>query len=204
MVFDFIKMFFSLQNILLWLATYKYWVIFPISVFEGPIVAVLSGFLSAHGKINFVTAYFILVLGDVVGDLLYYFLGRWGRNTSIALGWRKITGASNARILKLEKYFKKHAGKTLLISKVTQGIGSVFLFAAGVAKVPIGKFVFFNLVGTLPKSFLLVLIGYYFGESYKQINNYLSYTAEVTVGITILLIVSYYLAVRFMKNMEKE
>src|SRR5258708_12893626 len=73
-------MFFSFTKILELLVHYRYFVLFPISIVEGPIVTVLGGFLASMGQLSVLWVFVVVVLGDLVGDSLYYFLGTKSRN----------------------------------------------------------------------------------------------------------------------------
>ena len=52
------------------LSYYKYWLIFPIMVLEGPIITVISGFLVSLGTLNAFVAYPLLFFGDLLGAAL--------------------------------------------------------------------------------------------------------------------------------------
>jgi membrane protein DedA with SNARE-associated domain len=64
-------MIFTLSQIINWLEVYKYFVLFPVTIFEGPIITVIAGYLSSLGFLNFYVAYGVIVLGDTVGDILF-------------------------------------------------------------------------------------------------------------------------------------
>ena len=49
------------------LLTYKYLILFPIAVFEGPFAAIIVGFLSSSHIFNIFIVYLVVVLGDMVG-----------------------------------------------------------------------------------------------------------------------------------------
>ena len=57
---------------------YGYYVLFPLAVVEGPILAVIAGFLCATGIMNPFLVYLFIVSGDIVGDSVCYFAGRSG------------------------------------------------------------------------------------------------------------------------------
>jgi membrane protein DedA with SNARE-associated domain len=179
-------MFSDTQQIILLLQTYKYLILFPIVVIEGPIVTILAAFLSSLGYLNIFIVYIIVVIGDVAGDCIYYAVGRWGGRNFIDR-WGKYAGVSSGDVLKLESHFIKHTKKTLILGKLTHVFGGVILVAAGIAKIPLIEFIFYNLLPTLPKSLLLIIIGYHFGESYKQINKGLGYLSILSV---VLIVVS--------------
>lgn len=188
-----------LEQIILLLTTYKYLLLFPIVVFEGPIITVIAGFLSSLGYLNIFIAYGVVVVGDIAGDIMYYALGYYGRERFVNR-WGRFFGITSERVERLEKYFEKHTGKTLILVKLSQGIGAVVLVAAGIAKVPFRKFVWYNFIPTLPKSLILILIGYYSGESYVKISSYLDYAAIGTVIVTVIFIVIYFIMRKLSKK----
>lgn len=171
-------MVFSLATIVAWLSAYTYIILFPAAVFEGPIVTIIAGFLASTGKINPTIAYAIIIIADLVGDTMYYAFGRWGR-----------AGFIEKHVVRVEKHFGTHAGKTLMLGKLTHAIGVGVLFGAGVAKVPYGKFLWYNLVPTLPKTLALLIVGYYFGQAYPIISRYFDYTA---IGIVVVAIIVFF------------
>src|SRR5579859_2852137 len=57
---------------------YRYWILFPLACFEGPITGFIIGTLVALGYFNVFAAYFLLVMGDIIPDTAYYLLGRYG------------------------------------------------------------------------------------------------------------------------------
>jgi membrane protein DedA with SNARE-associated domain len=179
-------MVFSFAPLIASLETYKYIALLPIVVIEGPVATVLAGFLSSMSYLSLGISYVIVVLGDLVGDMIYYALGYWGRG-GIIEKYGSYVGITGKRLSQLEAHFQDHAGKTLLLGKLTHGIGIVALIAAGTARVPFIKFLWYNLVATLPKSLILLLVGFYFGEAYMKLSRYLDYTAVIALIIPLLL-----------------
>ena len=179
---------------------YGYAIIFPIVVIEGPMITILSGLLVSLGVLNPFLIYIVVVAGDVTGDFLYYLFGKYGARAGWAKKYLRFFGYSEKSQEFLEAHFRKHKGKTFVLGKLAQGVGGAVLVAAGVAGVNVSEFIFWNLICTLPKSLLLLLIGYYIGNSYMQISHYFDVVAYVTIGITVLFIVVYVLVNRYAKN----
>lgn len=119
---------------------------------------------------------------------MYYAIGRWGKEQFLKR-WGKYVGITPERLAALETHFTKHGGKTLSIGKLTHGIGSVFLAAAGAAEYPYGKFLWFNLLSTLPKSLALLIVGFYFGRAYESLDQYLDYTAWGVIMLSLICVV---------------
>ena len=59
---------------------------------------------------------------------------------------------------------------------------------------PIGTFLWYNTLAELPKSLMLVLVGYYFGYAYNLIDGYLAKASFVGFGV--LCLVGIYLLLR--------
>jgi membrane protein DedA with SNARE-associated domain len=181
-----------LTSILGWIARYTYFVLFPIAVIEGPIITIIGGFLSSSHQLNGYIAYAVLVAGDVTGDLLYYAIGYWGREKFIKR-WGKYLGIKMENVEAMEKKLKQHQVKTLLLGKTLQGVGGVALVAAGSAKISIAKFTWYEFLGTLPKSLILFMIGFYFGSQYEKLSHYLDYVTYATIAIAVLGIAAYFI-----------
>ncbi len=172
------------------ITSYGYAALFLASIVEGPIATVIGAFLASQGLLQVGIVYAIAVSGDLVGDLLFYGVGRSGR--ILGQCWRSPSGARQQRRLAvLQAYLHSHAGRTLLAGKITHAAGFLVLLAAGAARVPVARFLGFNLLGTLPKTALLVLIGYFAGVAYHRIDTYL-WIASVVVFLLISLGVGLY------------
>ncbi len=182
-------MFISLPDLFIILEKYKYLVIFPITIFEGPIIIILSGFLAYLGFLNVFIIFPMLVLGDLIGDSMYYAIGRyagkfnWIRKIGLFLGYKE---ANND---KLKTHFKKHTVKTLLIGKISHGIGAIIQVTAGIAEVKFWKYFLVEMIGTIPKTLLLFLIGFYLGNSYLKIDSYLDGISYVFITLAIIFFI---------------
>jgi len=188
---------FSLAHIMELILLYKYAFLLLIVIIEGPIATILAGFITSLGELNFLLAYITVVVGDLIGDVLYYGIGYWGR-TGFIEKWGKYLGLHADRIAQLERHFQKHSGKTLVIGKFSHGIGGAVLVAAGMARISLVQYLWYNTVAAIPKSLALLLIGYYFGHAYTQIDHYFVYAAAVMTGLAILTGVMY----TFLHKME--
>lgn len=181
------------------LIRYKYFVLFPAAAIEGPIITIIAGFLCAHSLMNIYLAYAVIVAGDLAGDAFYYLLGRWGR-IGLVNKIGHLVGISAARIKKLENHFSNHGGKTILVGKLAHGFGTVFLAAAGASKMPFNKFIYYNIIGTIPKSLILLLVGYFFGQAYARINTYFDFFAVGAFALAVLLILLYALIIKIIRK----
>jgi len=184
-------MFFSIDQLAQLLIQYKYLILLPIVVVEGPIITVIAGFIVSLGYMNLLITYLVVVFGDVGGDIIYYAIGRWGRENFLER-WGKYIGFPIEKVVPIEKHFEKHGARTLFIGKMAQGIGGIFLVAAGLVKMPFYKFVSANLIATFVKSLGLLLLGYFFGEAIDNINSALGIFTAISLGIGIIVIIIFF------------
>lgn len=184
-----------------WLLNFKYLILFPLIVVEGPVTVITAGVISSLGFLNFFLVYIIAVFGDLVGDSLYYVAGRFGRRWLDR--WGRFIGMSKERLEKMETHFQDHGGKTLIAGKLSHAVGAIVLVSAGIAKIPFRKFIIFNFWATLPKTLILLLIGYYFGNTILHMVRYFDFAWLGMLVITILLLVAYFLLRKTGRKLEE-
>jgi membrane-associated protein len=183
----------SISNLLALLIEYKYAILFPALIIEGPMATLLAAFLSsaAGGNIlNIIFVFYIVVVADIVGDVFYYSIGRFGKRYIIKK-WGRQIGISDDKLIRFENYFKKHGVKTLALAKVSHGIGWAAMVGAGSAHMPFQRFIVVSSVVSIPKSLLLITLGYYYGKSYEILSQYISTTALMVTTILIFVFLVY-------------
>jgi membrane protein DedA with SNARE-associated domain len=109
------------------------------------------------------------VVGDLVGDLGHYVIGRWLPRV-VPVRWRW-AGRVSARAAAAAPLVRANAGKVLLIGKLTHSAGFAVLLAAGAVRVPLAPFLAWNFLGTVPKSAVLLVIGYCFGRLWLSLQD---------------------------------
>jgi membrane protein DedA with SNARE-associated domain len=188
---------FTAIKLFLLLLHYGYVLLFPIAVIEGPVAAIIAGALVASGAFGLYDVTFILIAADLVGDLIYYWLGRWGHVRFLESIGKRI-GLTEERMEPLTRNFKKNDWKLLLIGK-TQGLGSIILYFAGVSKMPLPRFFAWNVVGTIPKVLIFITIGYFFGQSVIQSQHTVDYITLSSFAVALVLILFYFFAKWFLE-----
>ncbi len=180
------------HNLLLWLESSKYVLIFVGCIFEGPVVMMTSGFLYRIGGFVFLPMYLALVFGDFTADIGWYCLGRFGTRSAIfKLG--HYFGLTPETLEKVENRFRHYHQKILIISKLTMGLGFAFivLIVAGIFKVPFKNYVILNLVGGFIWTALLVIVGYFFGNIYTMISGPMKIIFVISVFVAFILALKY-------------
>ncbi len=164
----------------------------PVAILEGPIVTVIAGYLAHLGVFSIYAAFVVVVLADLVGDLMLYWLGRSGINW-LSPRWRARLGLSDERLTSLCDHFSQRGGRTLVVAKLTHSLGLVALVAAGVSRMAVLPFLWYNLLATLPKSLFFLIVGYTLGYAYRQVNAYIFWLSLVPLAIALIFGIHWYL-----------
>lgn len=170
------------SDMLALLATYSYLLLFPLVLFEGPLAMILAGALSGAGLMSLPVAFAVAVVADLSADSMYYLVGALGRRRSIAKYMERL-GVSGQRVDALSERLRAHRGKVLVTAKLTHFAGVPVLIAAGLTGVSFRAFAAYNLLATLPKAALLLLLGYYFGTRAAVLTTYLGSGAQVMIAL---------------------
>lgn len=187
-----------MDNIIYLLSHYKYLILFPLAIVEGPILAVIAGFLCTTGVLNPVLVFPIIVAGDLIGDSLCYALGRWG----IPKPLRKLAkrwGFKRETLDRVKTYFDANPVKTISLSKITLGIGVAGIYMAGHARIPYNRFIRICLMTSALQYLVYLSIGILFGDAYIQISRYLNFFASITI-VTALAVVVFLLIRRMLQK----
>lgn len=158
------------QDLLNVLIQYKYIVLVPLTIIEGPLIMLLSGFLVRLGIMDFWPAYFTLMASDLLGDIFWYSVGYYTGHPFIKR-FGKFVSITEKHIEKITELFHRYHNRILIISKVTMGFGFalVTLVGAGIAKIPFQKYLTLNAVGQIFWTGLLLTAGFFLGHFYETV-----------------------------------
>src|SRR3989344_8171937 len=112
-----------LTPILVFLESSKYIFIFLGSFTEGAFVMMTGGVLWHAGQTEFWPTYAALFAGDILSDIMWYFVGFFGARRLINR-WGKTLRLTPAIVEKIERRFHRYRLSILIISKVTNGYGT--------------------------------------------------------------------------------
>ena len=173
------------QQIFQFLSTYGYWIIFPLMLLEGPVVTIMSAILASLGAFNVWIVLLLSVVGDVLGDVGLYGIGKkWGFNFVNKFG--KYIGITKKKVLRMEKYFINHGGKTVFLAKSTTGLCFVTFVAAGISNMDFKKFIKYSILGGLVWSSFLVIMGYFYGYLWREIKQYIEWVGWIITALTFI------------------
>lgn len=182
------------------LIAYRYWILFPLAAVEGPIIAVIAGWLVSRGMLQFLPTFIILFFGDFLPDLFYFWVGHKMHRMEFIARYGVRFGITSTQLQSIEYLWHSHTLKSALFSKWAYGMSTPLLMSAGFSKLPLRSFLSAIIPVIFFQYLILLIVGYYFGSSYQVVSRYLQ-GAEWVVALGVLLFIVLYLFVtRFIKQ----
>src|ERR1700730_10574122 len=95
------------------LITYRYWILIPLSLLEGPTVAFVAGPFASRGYFNPYVAFAIFIAKDFIVDGMYYYVGRFARDKRFVARLLTQAHVTHAAIGHVRWQWTRHAWRTL-------------------------------------------------------------------------------------------
>lgn len=121
-----------------------------------------AGVFSADGGgLNLFATLIIFYAAAILGNTSNYWIARFFGSRIIDSG--KVKALTPERMAKLDYFFEKYGGLTIVITRFMPFFRTFAPFVAGMGHMSFGKFTFFNVLGGTLWVTSFVLVGYYFG-----------------------------------------
>ncbi len=121
-----------------------------------------AGVFSADGGgLNVAVTLVVFYVAAILGNTSNYWIARFFGKRIIDSG--KVKALTPERIAKLDNFFAKYGGLTIVITRFMPFFRTFAPFIAGTGHMNFAKFTFFNAVGGISWVSLFVLVGYFFG-----------------------------------------
>lgn len=179
------------------LLTYKYFILIPLAILEGPIISVVAGFLTTLQIFNLTIIFIIILIGDILGDGIFYYIGYKGKRLF------KYFNISEEEIEKAKIYFQENHQKAIASSKIIWGIGTAGLVAAGALQISYKKYFKTCAFYSIGQSLIMVLLGVFFGQSYVIIEKYFNYYTAIVSMLALIILIFFIFIKKHKQNKRK-
>ena len=162
----------------------------------GAIIVIIFGFLSAEGYFDIGDLIWFVALGAILGDVVSYYLGTKG----------KMFFKNENKLFRLshletgEEFFKKHGNKSIFFGRFIGPLRAIVPFVAGLSKMNIKIFLFWNITSGVLWAIIHVLIGYFFGGTVSVVEAWMGRIGFIIMGL-ILVSVIFYIVYKKGKNL---
>lgn len=128
--------------------------------FPGDSLIFIAGTFANNGLLSFEWLFVIFSAAAITGDTVNYWIGHFAGEKLFQ---------KNSKFFKKEylktasEFYKKHGGKTIILSRFIPVIRTFAPFVAGIGSMPYRRFIIYNVIGGIAWVSIFLFGGYYFG-----------------------------------------
>jgi len=152
--------------------------------FPSEVVMIPAGYLAYQGQMNMALAITLGIAGSLAGALINYYLAVWlGRPFLERFGrYFLLTPDKLARV---DSFFRNHGEISTFIGRLITVVRQYISFPAGLARLHLGRFLFYTGLGAGLWVTVLAVIGYLAAGNEELIRRY---SRETTIGLIVFCV----------------
>src|SRR5215831_19128489 len=145
------------------------------------------GAMSAEGKFSPLLPIVLIVVACVIADAIWFYLGRY-RGTRVLGFLCRVSLEPDSCVRRTQNMFTRYGLRSLVIAKFLPGfLSTVAPPLAGMSKMKISRFLFFDGLGSLLYAICFVMLGYGVSHQIQQITDALSGIGGKALGLLAIL-----------------
>lgn len=154
-----------------------------------------AGLAASRGSFGLVEAIAFATAGSLVGALLLYAIGAWVGAERLSRLFDRIPLLRGSDVDRTVAWFRRHGALAVLFGRFLPIFRSLISIPAGVARMPIWKFLLYTGVGSLIWNTVFVLIGWTLGANWHVVEDWMG-VAEVVVIVVVVAALAWFVVVR--------
>src|ERR687898_880313 len=163
--------------------------------FPSAAILLASGVLVQQGHLGLRGAILFGILGAIIGNQIGYWVGhKAGR--PFVLKWGRYLKLTPERLERVEGLFARHGGKAVFAGRFFSLSRLFEALVAGMSRMHWGTFFFYSALGGAVWATAVVLVGYYFGESWGSAQGWTG-RAPLLVVLVLGVALGFYIAYRW-------
>jgi membrane protein DedA with SNARE-associated domain len=141
-----------------------------------------------HGPWGFWIVVVVATIGNTIGSLIAYAIGAWGGRPFLER-YGKYLLIRHHEIELADRFFDQYGAATAFFSRLLPIVRTFISFPAGVARMPLRKFIAYSTAGAFLWSILLVYAGTVLGSNWVKIRETLQpFDLLIAVGVVALVV----------------
>jgi len=153
-----------IENVELFLQQYGYIAVFIGTFIEGEIFLIITGFFIKHGFLNPTLSFIFGILGALVHELIYFYLGKW-KGRQILLGNRY----TRKKYKKAKQIIEKYGLLAIFLVRFMYGMRVIPMLIFGATGFNALKFIFFDIISLSIWAVFFISAGYFLGHTAEYI-----------------------------------
>ena len=151
------------------------------------VIMPFAGSLVPGGRFTLWGAALAGAIGCVVGSIPAYYAGAYGGRPLI-LRYGKYIFLSKSHLDQADEFFRHRGDITVFVARLLPVVRTFIAFPAGVARMPMGKFIAYTFAGSLPWCLGLAWVGMKLGEHIDQLKPWFHRFDAVLVVVGLLAV----------------
>jgi membrane protein DedA with SNARE-associated domain len=143
------------------------------------------------GPWNYWVVVVMATVGNTIGSLIAYAIGAWGGRPFLERYGRYLL-IRHHEIALAEHFFERYGSATAFLSRLLPIVRTFISFPAGVARMPLGRFVAYSTAGAFLWSMLLVFAGVQLGARWVDIRHALQ-PFDVLIAVIVVAAIALFI-----------
>ncbi|CAB1128865.1 putative Uncharacterized membrane protein YngC [Candidatus Hydrogenisulfobacillus filiaventi] len=132
------------------------------------IILPYAGYLVSSGRAGFWTATLAALAGGMLGATAAYLVARAGGKPLLERYGRYLH-LSAREVARAEAWFRRYGDGAVFFGRLLPAVRTYISLPAGLAAMPLGRFLLFSLAGALPWTLLFVWLGRQLGQHWQAV-----------------------------------
>jgi membrane protein DedA with SNARE-associated domain len=154
------------------------------------VIMPFAGFLVFKGEMLLWAVALAGALGCVLGSIPAYYLGMFGGRPLVEK-YGKWVLISAKDLNWADQAFAKHGDIIIFIGRLLPAVRTFIAFPAGVARMPMGKFISYTFIGSFIWCYLLAFAGFIMGEHWESLKVYFHQFHYIIAGAGLIFVIWY-------------
>lgn len=156
---------------------------FPIS---SEVILLAAGYLAQQGRLSVSGIGLSAALGFAAGSLLPYAVARF-KGRAFVCRYSRYVGVSERAVARAEKWFAARGLPLLGLARLFPMVRAAISVPAGLAPVPIGRYLATTFGGYLPWGLLMAEAGHQLGVHWGALSGFIQYLNQAFLAVSFLL-----------------
>jgi membrane protein DedA with SNARE-associated domain len=152
------------------------------------VIMPFAGFSAASGHFNLLGLALAGAIGSTIGSLVTYYIGYHGGRIWMQK-YERVLHVSEGELGFTEKFFNRFPLTSTLVGRVLPVVRTFISIPAGIAKVPVGRFLAYAFIGSFVWSYFLAFLGKKLGDHWDTLGKYFHQLDAVIVGVVAIAII---------------
>lgn len=157
------------------------------------VIIPLAGFLAGEGRMSLTLILIVGTLGSVLGTLAWYYVGLWigeERLKRFAARHGRMLTLSPSDIDAANRWFQKYGAAAVFLGRMIPTIRTLISVPAGLARMPVWKFLIFTFAGSALWTGILAFAGLILHENYQQVEHFIDPLSKLVI-VTVVVVYIY-------------